>query len=33
LCWGLFDRVLAVHWPQSLLGDLWPGLRAAVGFI
>jgi hypothetical protein len=33
LCWGLFDRVLAVHWPQSLLGDLWPGLRAVVGFI
>jgi hypothetical protein len=33
LCWGLFDRVLSVHWPQSLLGDLWPGLREVVGFI
>ncbi len=33
LCWGLFDRILSVHWPQSLLGDLLPELRAAVGFI
>jgi putative tricarboxylic transport membrane protein len=33
LCWGLFDRVLSVHWPQSLIGDLWPGLREVVGFI
>ncbi len=33
LCWGLFDRILSVHWPQSLLGDLFPELRAAVGFI
>jgi len=32
-CWGLFDRLLAVAWPQSLLGDLFPGLRAALGFI
>jgi len=31
--WGLFDRVLAVAWPASLLGDLLPQLRAAVGFI
>jgi hypothetical protein len=33
LCWGLFDRILSVHWPQSLIGDLFPQLRAAVGFI
>ena len=33
LCWGLFDRILSVHWPQSLLGDFIPELRAAVGFI
>jgi tripartite tricarboxylate transporter TctB family protein len=33
LCWGLFDRTLAVAWPASLLGDLSPQLRAMVGFI
>jgi TctA family transporter len=33
LAWGLFDRLLAVAWPASLLGDLLPQLRAAVGFI
>jgi hypothetical protein len=33
LCWGLFDRILSVAWPGSLLGDLFPALRAAVGFI
>ena len=33
LCWGLFDRLLAVAWPHSLLGDLFPALRSAVGFI
>jgi hypothetical protein len=33
LCWGLFDRIMAVAWPASLLGDLFPALRAAVGFI
>jgi len=33
LCWGLFDRILAVAWPGSLLGDLFPALRSAVGFI
>jgi TctA family transporter len=33
LCWGLFDRVLSVNWPPSVLGDLWPGLREMVGFI
>src|SRR5215468_6786957 len=21
LCWGLFDRVLSVHWPASVIGD------------
>jgi hypothetical protein len=33
LCWGLFDRVLSVAWPASLLGDFFPELRAMVGFI
>ena len=33
LAWGLFDRVLAVAWPASLLGDLLPALRAYLGFI
>ena len=33
LCWVLFDRLLAVAWPASLLGDLFPDLRALVGFI
>jgi hypothetical protein len=33
LCWGLFDRILSVHWPNSLLGDMVPALRALVGFI
>ena len=33
MCWGLFHKLLAVAWPQSLLGDIFPGLRAALGFI
>src|SRR5215467_12870703 len=33
LCWGLFHKLLAVAWPQSLLGDFFPALRAALGFI
>jgi hypothetical protein len=33
LAWGLFDRVLAVAWPASLLGDLLPELRSFLGFI
>jgi putative tricarboxylic transport membrane protein len=33
LCWVLFHRLLAVAWPQSLLGDYFPALRAALGFI
>jgi hypothetical protein len=33
LCWVLFDRLLAVAWPQSLLGDYFPALRASLGFI
>jgi TctA family transporter len=32
-CFGLFDRLLAVPWPQSLVGDLFPALRAALGFL
>src|SRR5262249_5015155 len=33
LCWGLFHKLLAVAWPQSVLGDLFPALRAALSFI
>jgi hypothetical protein len=33
LCWGLFHKLLAVAWPQSLLGDVFPALRATLGFI
>jgi hypothetical protein len=33
LCWGLFQKLLAVAWPQSLLGDAFPALRASLGFI
>ena len=33
LAWGLFDQLLAVHWPSSLIGDLFPGLRAMFSFI
>ena len=33
LCWGLFHKLLAVAWPQSLLGDTFPALRASLGFI
>jgi len=33
LCWGLFHKLLAVAWPQSLLGDIFPALRATLGFI
>jgi putative tricarboxylic transport membrane protein len=32
-CWLLFDKVLAVAWPASLLGDLLPDVRSALGFI
>jgi hypothetical protein len=33
LCWGLFHKLLAVAWPQSLLGDAVPALRDAFPFI
>src|SRR5215831_11614399 len=33
LCWGLFHKLLAVAWPQSLMGDFFPAWRAALGFI
>jgi len=33
LCWALFDQALAVAWPHSLLGDLYPDLRARIGLI
>jgi putative tricarboxylic transport membrane protein len=33
LCWFVFHWLLAVAWPQSLLGDFFPALRSATGFI
>jgi TctA family transporter len=33
LCWVLFHKLLAVAWPQSLLGDAFPELRAYLGYI
>jgi putative tricarboxylic transport membrane protein len=33
LCWVLFHQLLAVAWPQSVLGDLFPELRSELGFI
>ncbi len=32
-CWFVFDRLLALPWPRSLLGDLIPPLRAATGLL
>jgi putative tricarboxylic transport membrane protein len=32
-CWALFDRALATAWPHSLLGDIYPQLRAQIGMI
>ena len=29
--WLIFDRIFAITWPQSLLGNLVPALRAAAG--
>jgi hypothetical protein len=33
LCWVVFHWALRVAWPQSLLGDLFPELRAVTGLI
>ena len=33
LCWVVFHWALRVAWPQSFLGDLFPGLRAYTGLI
>jgi TctA family transporter len=33
LCWVVFHWALGVAWPQSLLGDLLPELRAYTGLI
>jgi putative tricarboxylic transport membrane protein len=33
LLYLLFDRVFAVPWPQSALGDLLPGMRAITGLV
>jgi putative tricarboxylic transport membrane protein len=33
VCWGVFDYLMAVPWPQSILGDFFPELRASLGFI
>lgn len=32
-CWFVFDRLLALPWPHSLLGNLLPSLRSVIGFI
>ncbi len=29
-CWFVFDRLLALPWPDSLLGDLVPALKQAI---
>jgi TctA family transporter len=31
--YALFDRVFSLPWPQSLLGDLLPGLRDVTGLV
>jgi len=33
LCWVVFHWALGVAWPQSLLGDLFPELRAYTGLL
>ncbi|MGD0024824.1 MAG: tripartite tricarboxylate transporter permease, partial [Xanthobacteraceae bacterium] len=33
VCWVVFHWALGVAWPQSLLGDILPGLRAYSGLI
>ena len=33
LCWVVFHWALGVAWPQSLLGDLFPALRAYSGLV
>jgi len=33
VCWIVFDWALNVAWPQSLLGNLVPALRAATGLM
>ncbi|MGI9490023.1 MAG: tripartite tricarboxylate transporter permease [Geminicoccaceae bacterium] len=32
-CWLIFHRLLAVPWPRSLLGDLFPAARSLTGFL
>jgi hypothetical protein len=32
-CWALFDRGLAVPWPQAVLGDVFPSWRDATGLM
>ena len=32
-CWLIFEYGLRVPWPASVLGDLFPALRAATGFL
>jgi hypothetical protein len=33
VCWVVFHWALGVAWPQSLLGDLFPALRASTRLI
>jgi hypothetical protein len=32
-CWVVFQMLLQVVWPESLLGDWLPGLRTGTGFL
>ena len=32
-CWVVFNKLLQVAWPESLLGDLLPAVRVATGFL
>ena len=32
-CWLIFDRLLALPWPQSLIGALFPALREITGLV
>ena len=31
--WLVFDRIFSTPWPDSVLGDAWPWLRAVSGLV
>ena len=31
--WLVFDRIFSTPWPDAVLGDVWPWLRAATGLV